>query len=903
MSSSTVIPTLRPSELTQIDKDIGLSIETINDVIGAHDPKKSSEHTIKGLVIAFAEIYTQITKKAEVMGDHSDEAISDWLTHVLERIDINDALMPLLANLQDLVKNSNKVVIEFRNKEIGPVQAKLEDLQISATVSNQVIGQITAAIDKIHTTALQGCKLFLSKIANLPDPRLNEPWMKKNESNPVHHLLNDNLDIKDLLKNAHFKAYCKEHAQEIESLVTTLNHQLSTLDVTQSSAIDTIISLKTELESNIVGHLLKVVPNSSNLDNPNLLINNIKSLNPLMLTSEALNQLAYIIMAAHHISTQSEKHGGNNDINKKILSNAGQSPDLLKGDNRHIILVVRKTLGDLSKQYQSIINLLPPEQVESVQKLINRLKGPDPGLDANQLASYEKAKQLTFELLKKDTDFNLNLKNAIKDVKDLQVSVDTPHRPTTYKTLLDAVNAHPTPLKKRDIVQKASFRHKVAEIKYTLSPTELTLLSKVTDLDLTSAQFKKKDGNLSYTDAVAQINAEILRRNLENKKWWRNLPFCSLEVDQLKTAMHYIQYHNQKLTLAKSPELRLAPDGEQGYHRQVNSGKKSRKAFLKVIREQTSFFGPKDLYLLGQELQKKTKDARIMKKLAKLDNHATMAEKLNPTPNNDTQGNRTHVQAGGFFKPSGIIGFRDTLKSKLNGYLKEKSWTTIPTDYKFFEELKVGDLKNILIMNMIMELNTIETNCQTPVGFNHTNEMALNVIGIQLEAVKTAKKDLRALADKMVQTNNIFKEAKLQVIETLGTLRGLDPNEAIQMLNVVISASDRVVRSRGFSDQIAHNITDVKTWDEAGVLQLCKHREMVKDLTAVKDLLSANSQQVNVSEVVSSSVATLTAEVDTMRSEVNSVQVGALVECAKQTAEALTYLSDHRTASLTGKNP
>lgn len=176
------------------------------------------------------------------------------------------------------------------------------------------------------------------------------------------------------------------------------------------------------------------------------------------------------------------------------------------------------------------------------------------------------------------------------------------------------------PLYLRDPIVQASWKHQVAQVKYTISSEELTLISNATGMDdlrlivpkLTS---KTPPAAMTYQKAINKITTEIEHRN-QIQEWWRK-PF--VRTAHLEAAKSYLEYYQLQNTMLKAPEIRLGgyshEPGIQRYHSSYLKSSQLREAFSKQVSKLSWFWGTnRALKKLSEQVNQKARHATKLKR-------------------------------------------------------------------------------------------------------------------------------------------------------------------------------------------------------------------------------------------------------------------------------------------------
>lgn len=529
-----------------------------------------------------------------------------------------------------------------------------------------------------------------------------------------------------------------------------------------------------------------------------------------------------------------------------------------------------------TKEYETVESYqdqLPPQKFDTIRVMTDLLE--------NNL----EADQTIFDAISYRGQ-NASFSQALKEI-----SVVSEQSPKSFTSLrnLEQNTKHSHVM---SISEQASFRYRLARARYTLTVEEKKLLSQATGLDLAAmSPTQKNSSDLTYDQAVNDINQLIEERNQKNEQsvFWRKL--FPLRTNHLIAARDYIQYHSERFHRASHPEKRLKAELARS-HRGFNKGHSFRETFGAKADSLWGLFGSNRAIKDLDNIHQKRKVAADSLKQEYSDYFSTKKKII------QQEMHETLSSGGRFFtalstrndfvldqfldpekkQPNLFIDSAETLhhaKQKQSGFYAQT--TNV-------EALSLLEMMQIIYLDIHDALLIIDRAAKSPTQLARLPNQ-LTRVGENLETARVASKDLRRLMTAFSRGISAIAESNSETLRILDKLKK-SPNitEDLQRELIVLATHRGKIKeptSQWSVDLIKYVKTNQTYLNIKNVQDQLRKVDPTQYLSVIEKeigLINRRKQyQINIKEIYSHE------------------KLQRLVNVAKKDVQALAYFTEHTT--------
>lgn len=424
-------------------------------------------------------------------------------------------------------------------------------------------------------------------------------------------------------------------------------------------------------------------------------------------------------------------------------------------------------------------------------------------------------------------------------------------------------------LKSRSEAEQITFKRQIDRSRFTLSATELDLLSKATKLNLRKiVPIDKRNPNaLSYDDALKAISTEIEKRNKFNSSFiFRIMPFLPrVRTSYLKAAYSYIAFHRAKY-------LSLQPNSSLEDQDQPVKVSEFRSSFSQFAEQLSNVFETNTaIKQLSSFFQKKLDVAK------ELETHIPVWNNVDPKKQSFD-----NLQ-GCLFQPKKVDlrdqRFRSLEKFFLPDEESQQKARQINEKINYINPDNSIDTEEFLHTISLLDLSR-SAFLKTMNLFTKVDQLALTN---NVELANTTCKELSKIAVAFQQctaslkySNDAIKNALISILKA-GQLRG----DYVQLLKKEVEDYSAVlVAGAEINEQM-------KNWDPK-FINYVKNNNVCRTLANIaKELVSSN----NPKGVLEGHIKLLTLA-ETNLAKLPTGSINELVKTAKENVKAMTYLKD-----------
>lgn len=890
------------------------------------------------------ELYDQVVTYLKKINKFSDDNLERVYSGIEQYFTSSGAALPgLISSLEEAMNHLDQLSSNFVEKQNKLLKKEISNPEIAHPVSqkiSEIIKNKSENVKKAWQLFRKNINVDLKSVDGRTQTKNNEEAIKA-----INNLLES--DLKEMINHEKYAVSFKKDPR-LQDIVQGMKTAFQNFDINNNASIISLYEKINAVYEVIYTHCVSINPKSQQID----VAEGLTALKKFIIDSgwelkDAI-KIEDLALLADGFSNIFSKSVDEVDalIVKPILSQEGivlkdpeKSVNCVKGRISKDAQILPRYLEIISSQEMLRFKEHLQLYTDNKTKFLNK----QPDVDKKLIQNAEKTLPIVTNYLLKDASFKTELMTFVKDpvlLDNLNKINLKPKQPKTFAELRQLkMNDDGVKITTRGFTDRARFKYQIAKVKYALTTQEKNLLSKVIGFPF-----------IDFDTTKDQIKVEILNReNFNNRRGlfgvkWRSI-FFPKRTSHLKAAVEYLDYHQAKQEMTKSPEIRLGSDSKElPKHRSHTDfsklqGKNFRPRLSSLVVDLSWFFSSnRALKKLHQLMFYKAVDANELKKDLSL-NKAQIIEELNPTTGKNERDEEVLIKAGYFFefsKPENLLpkipAFKNCgpLQKNLE---KNDELNHLKSQLAYLKKQKSALINNQLIMNdqqlnnMSNEIETLQVKLNemidenlnnlsleegiaityhatysalsdlkdkseiTDPKFSYKNPDALQKILMLLKEVKLAKEEVVKYSHAFSKLMFAFIEANMEAKEILEKIKaqiqsGGDLSLLFSKAQLAIAYR---VDSLGLS-ALSHE--DKKNWD-AKFITLKKDKEVSTILSEVKNGLNEADYFAGIDEAIQKLAETI--QEYTSIKKYSEGRMKHMLADTMNDVNALKHLADHAT--------